>query len=122
MTVKILRWASRIVSVTIAFMFALLATDAFHQSGNSIVQFGEFMIHLVPCFLMIGAATAAWYRPGIGGFIILFLALTYLVTAGTGVGLQAHLVITLPLTVNGILFLLTAWGERRSRSARSAPR
>ncbi len=115
MSSKILTWTPRVLSALIAFMFGLLATDAFHQAGNKIVQFGDFLIHLLPCFLVIGASFTAWYWPKPGGWAFLILAASYLVTTGVGADLQAHLVITIPLAVCGILFLASAWLEKRER-------
>jgi len=113
MSRRALTWTPRVLSVMIAFVFALLATDAFHQSGKSVIQFGDFLIHLMPCFLVIGAGFVAWYWPKAGGWAFIGLAASYLLTGGIGAGRTAHLIITIPLAVCGSLFLLSGWKDGR---------
>ncbi len=112
---RILIWTPRVLSALIVFTFALLGTDAFHQSGNKIIQFGRFLTHLLPCFLAIGTSFLAWYWPLIGGSAFLVLALSYLLTAGIGAGLQAHLIITAPLALCGVLFLVSGLGKKKKK-------
>jgi hypothetical protein len=113
MSGRILKWTPRVLSVAITFAFGLLATDAFHQAGNNIIQFGDFLTHLLPSLLMVGASFAAWYWPGWGGLAILLLGASYLATTGGQVEPQAHLIITLPLVVCGGLFVLSAWWRKK---------
>ncbi len=113
---RIIIWTPRIFSVAIAFTFALLATDAFHQAGNKIIQFGDFMLFLLPSLLMIGASFAAWYWPRAGGAVMILLAGLYELSGGWQGGAQAHLIVTLPLVVCGGLFVVSGYWERRKGS------
>ena len=112
---RILLWAPRVLSALIVFVFALLGTDAFHQSGHNVVLFGLFLSYLLPAFLTIGAAFVAWSWPLWGGAAFLFLAGSYLLTAGPEAGTQAHLIITSPLALCGVLSLISGLVEKRGR-------
>lgn len=112
---RIILWTPRALSALVVFGFALLGTDAFHQSGRSIIFFGLFLSHLIPAFLAIGAAFAVWIRPLWGGAGFLVLAVSYLLTAGPEAGLQAHLIITAPLALCGALGVISGLVERRGR-------
>ena len=110
---RIIIWTPRILSAAIAFTFALLATDAFYRAGNRIIQFGDFMLYLLPSFLMIGASFAAWYWPRAGGTAMLLLAGFYELSGGWQGGAQAHLIVALPVAVCGGLFVVSGFSERR---------
>ena len=103
----------RILSAAITFVFALLATDAFHQAGNKIIQFGDFMFYLLPSFLMIGASFTAWYWPRAGGAAMILMAGLYELSGGWQGGAQAHLIVTTPVVVCGLMFLASGYRERR---------
>ena len=104
-------WTPRVLAGLVTFFLGLLATDAFSQKGDFVTQFGGFLIHLAPCFLLIGLTFLAWIRPRGGGlgFILLGLA------AGTWFILVAEmgalLLLALPILTAGLLFLVSS-GKR----------
>lgn len=102
---------ARVLAVLECFVLALLATDAFSEGHSFISQFGDFLIHLAPAFILIGATTWAWFKPGQGGWIFIGLAGAYLAMAKGAMHPLAHLIITLPLLVSGGLFLVS--GRKR---------
>jgi len=107
-------WPPRVLAGLVTFMLGLLATDAFSEGGDFVTQFGGFLIHLAPCFLLIGLSFLAWIRPRGGGLGFIFLGLLATVWFVREKEMGAFLFLGLPLLAAGLLFLISS-GRRFQR-------
>ena len=98
---RILFWLPRLAGILFVLFLSLFALDVVNQPatfGNTLLA---LLIHLIPSLFMIVVLATAWRKAMIGGMLIIGIALLYLITSeGRG------WVLSLPLFVIGILFLL----------------
>jgi hypothetical protein len=88
-------------------MFAL---DAFGEGKPFLVAIPDFIIHLIPAFVLLGLVAASWRRPWIGAVSFIGLAVVYAVTMSKG-RFDWMLTISCPLLVVGVLFVWS-WFHR----------
>jgi hypothetical protein len=106
----ILLWSPRILGIAVAAFLGLFALDAFEPGkpfGDAVT---DAAIHLVPSAIVLVLVAVSWRRPWIGGVAFVLLALAY--ALGVGFRPDWTLVISGPLTIVGLLFLLS-WRHRQ---------
>lgn len=107
----IVRIAPRVFTIFLALFLMLFSLDVF-EPGHSLQEMAlGFIIHNIPSMLLLVILFAAWNREWVGAIIFPLLGLAYSLSMLTA-HWSVHLVITLPLVVNGLLYLL-AWNSRR---------
>jgi len=94
-------------------MFAL---DAFNPEKTIWQQIGDFLIHLIPSFVLIIILIIAWKREFIGGIIFTLIGLgfspfifiyNYNMNQSVWMSLFIILIVTIPYVTAGILFILS---------------
>ena len=106
-----LLWAPRVFGIVVSLFLALFALDAFSVSRPLIASSVDFLIHLVPAMLVCIAVIVSWRRPAIGAAAFVALAVGY---AALAQRVDWVLVISGPLLVVGVLFLLS-WRAQHLR-------
>jgi hypothetical protein len=100
---RVIAWSPRILGILVSLFLAVFALDAFN--GQPILEaLGDFVIHLIPAFVLLLVVAASWRRAWIGGVSFLALALLYATTMARG-HVDWMLAIALPLAIVGALFL-----------------
>ncbi len=102
---KTLRWGARILTILLILFIGLLSIDVFFEGYSFPEILVAFFMHNIPTLLLIAALIIAWKRPKIGGIIFLILALASLIFFKTYQDLIVVLLITLPPTIIGLLFI-----------------
>jgi len=111
---RALRWTPRLLGIGLTVFLAMFALDAFND-GFSLRAIGGFAMHLRPAAIVLGVIALAWRWPWIGGIVFFALAVTYAVwTRGY---LSWMVVISGPMLIEGILFLMS-WRAEATREAR----
>ncbi|NIP18389.1 MAG: hypothetical protein GWM87_09710 [Xanthomonadales bacterium] len=110
-TRKILMWSPRILGILLALFLGVFALDAFGEGTSLASALIEFLIHLVPTYLLLIIVAIAWRRPWFGGAAFIFLALLY---AATTIG-RWHWILNIsgPLVLVGVLYVVDWWLGRR---------
>jgi hypothetical protein len=103
-----LYWAPRILGILAAAFISLFALDAFTQGYSAWEAVLAFLIHLVPTYLVVIALVLAWRWERVGAALFIGLGASYVIWAWGRFDLIAYLVVSGPLVVTGVLFLL-AW-------------
>jgi hypothetical protein len=104
---------------------SLFALDAFSNKLTIEEQLGDFLIHLIPSFILLAILIIAWKREYIGGilFTIIGLVLTPFIftlnynrnhSLSTSFGIV--LAITFPIIIVGILFIISHFVKKKSRN------
>lgn len=103
---NILFWTPRILCILFSIFISLFAFDVF-TSGYTIWQtLLALIMHLIPAFLILCVLAFSWNREWIGGILFIALGIYYIAMAWGKFDLAAYFIISGPLFLIGILFLI----------------
>jgi hypothetical protein len=107
----VIRIAPRVFTIILALFLMLFSLDVF-EPGRSLQEMAiGFIIHNIPSMLILVILSAAWNHEWLGAVIFPLLGLAYSLS-NLNAHWSVHVVITLPLLIAGLLYLL-AWNSRR---------
>lgn len=101
----------RVLGILFALFLSLFALDVFGVGLGLWDSIRAFLIHLTPVYGVVIALVLAWRRPLLGAILFPALALVYVISFGGRNDWIAYAVITGPLLLLGLLFLLN-WKYR----------
>jgi hypothetical protein len=101
---RLLLWSPRILGILVSAFIGVFALDAFSEGKPFLLALPDFLIHLIPAFVLAGLVAASFRRPWIGAVAFIGLAVAYAVTMSKG-RLDWMLTISGPLVVVGALFV-----------------
>ncbi|TAH41210.1 MAG: hypothetical protein EYC69_09570 [Bacteroidetes bacterium] len=110
-------WIPRILTMLIILFISMFALDAFSPELNLWQQLSDFVMHLIPSFLLVILLIIAWKRELIGGILFTLLGLimspfiysmNYDRNHNVLMSLGIILAICLPIIVAGILFIISS--------------
>jgi hypothetical protein len=113
---RFVRFLPRLLGVVIVTFMALLALDAIVAGQTTLDTIRGFGMHLVPAGIVLVALLIGWRWPWAGGVLCFALAVGYGFLADGRVSWM--LAISLPLVVEGVLFLWSARIDRHSYAGR----
>lgn len=105
-TKQVLFWTPRILCMLFAIFLSLFALDVFGEGIGFWQTLLALLIHLVPVYVVVIVLAIAWHREWIGAILFIGLALFYLFQVWGKEHWSALLLISGPLALIGILFLL----------------
>jgi hypothetical protein len=123
----LLYWAPRVLCITFAVVMSVFALDVFEE-GQSFWRTGlDWLMHLIPNFLILLVLAVSWRREWIGGYLFIVLAGLYVVWAWNKPfgSWSTFLLMAGPLVLTGALFLLNWYYRgalRGSSTERITPR
>ena len=103
---KILFWSPRVLGILIAVFVSLFALDVFGEGYSTVETIVALAMHLIPTFVILIVLGIAWRWEWTGGFLFVALGVLYITLFWEPSNLPAYLVISGPLFLTGILFLL----------------
>ncbi len=103
---KILFWSPRVLGILIAVFVSLFALDVFGEGYSTVETIVALVMHLIPTFVILIVLGIAWRWEWTGGFLFVALGVLYITLFWEPSNLPAYLVISGPLFLTGILFLL----------------
>ncbi|MBK6281968.1 MAG: hypothetical protein IPF54_04255 [Draconibacterium sp.] len=94
--------------MTILFILfiSMFALDSFGGDKTVIAQIGEFLIHLIPSFVLVVLLYFSWRYEIIGVIAFLILAITYIIMAWGKFPVSTYFIISGPMVLISILFLI----------------
>lgn len=119
---KILFWLPRIICVMAILFISLFALDAFQPGLTIWQQIGDFLIHLIPSFILLVVLIIAWKREYIGGIIFTLIGLgltpaifikNYQMNHSVGMSIGVIFSITIPFVLVGILFIISHFYHKK---------
>ena len=72
---KIFYWLPRIIAILGILFISMFASDAFSSEERFIVQLGDFIMHLIPSFILLIILIISWKRELLGGIIFMIIGL-----------------------------------------------
>ena len=103
---KILFWTPRILGVLIAIFVSLFALDVFGEGYSFWETIVALAMHLIPTAVILIILALAWRWEWVGGILFIALGVLYITLFWDPSRLPAYLMISGPLFLVGILFLL----------------
>jgi hypothetical protein len=102
----------------IAFIvfLSLFALDVFGGDKSLIYQIGGFLIHIIPSFILVIGLIISWKHPVLGGCLFIIAGIIFTLYFGTYKNLEVFLVISLPVLLEGLIFVLFGWIIRKVSS------
>ncbi|TLX74987.1 hypothetical protein E9993_11385 [Labilibacter sediminis] len=114
-SLKILYWLPRCICIAAILFISLFALDVFASGQGFWIQIRDFIIHLIPSFVLLIVLLIAWKWEFAGGviFCLLGLGLTpfvfmlnYRMNNSIWMSLSIISMITLPFVLVGVLFIV----------------
>ena len=107
---RLLLWSPRVLGILVSMFIGVFALDAFTEGKPFLRALPDFLIHLIPAFVLLGLVVASFRRQWIGAVAFIGLAVVYAVTMSKG-RRDWMLTISGPLLVVGALFMWS-WFQR----------
>lgn len=111
----LLLWAPRVLGIGVCLFLSLFALDAFSADKPAGEAVRDFLIHLSPMLALLLVVALSWRWAWVGGLVFTGLAIAYAYVA------RGHLawipIVSGPLLIVGVLFLLSWSQHRRLRSS-----
>ncbi len=113
---KVVHWLPRILCILAILFVSMFAFDAFDDKLPILEQVKDFLLHLIPSYILILALLIAWKWEFYGGvlFVIIGLALTpyiyiknYNMNHNVGMSIGIVSAISIPFIIVGILFIIS---------------
>ena len=127
-TIRILHWLPRILCILAILFISMFALDAFKPGMTLWQQLGDFLMHLIPSFILLGILLIAWKWEFIGGLIFTIIGVVftpivfthnYRMNQSLWLSLEVVLLITIPFVVVGVLFMVGHYRKKKMRSVAS---
>jgi hypothetical protein len=110
----LLLWAPRVLGILTCLFLSLFALDAFSPGKTVSQNIGDFALHVWPIVALLGVVALSWRWEWVGGLVFSVLAVAYAYWARPHTSWVA--IISGPLLVVGVLFLLSWTRHRRARA------
>ncbi|TWO32799.1 hypothetical protein E1J38_007995 [Seonamhaeicola sediminis] len=124
-SIKVISWLPRIICIFAIVFISILALDAFNPERTLLQQIGDFLMHLIPSFVLIIFLIVAWKRELIGGIIFTIIGLgfspfifmhNYRMNQSIWMSLLIILLIAIPFVIVGILFIVSHKMKKKNPS------
>ena len=125
-SIKLIHWLPRISCILAILFISVFALDAFNPEKTVLQQIGDFLIHLIPSFVLIIFLFIAWKREFIGGIIFILVGLgfspfvfmhNYKMNQSFWMSLMIILLITVPFVIVGTLFIVSHRVKKKKLSS-----
>ncbi len=123
-SISLIYWLPRIICILAILFVSMFALDAFAPGLTLWQQLGDFVIHLIPSFILLAFLIVAWKWELYGGiiFTIIGLGLSPFIFMlnhnrnhfSVGASLGIVMMITFPFVVVGILFIISHFLKKKN--------
>ena len=118
MSLSILKWLARILSMAAILFLVMFSFDAFGGDEPFGRQLTGFLIHNIPAFLLIFSLIIAWKYEIAGGVLFLLAFVAMGVWFKAFAGNSASLIVISPFFIAGCAFIIHALlSARKGRQA-----
>ena len=122
-TIRLFHWIPRIICILAILFVSVFAADAFGPGRSIQEQLGDFIMHLIPSFILLAILFVAWKWELIGGILFLLIGLglspfiywmNYDMNHSVWMSLGIILAITVPFIIVGILFIMSHYLKKKN--------
>jgi hypothetical protein len=100
---KFIFWAPRVLAIIFILFLSLFALDVFEPGRLIPEMIAGFLIHLIPCYILVAVLVISWKRELFGTVVFTLLGILYIIFAVKGAGLMG---ISWSVIISGPLFLI----------------
>lgn len=125
-SLKVFHWLPRVICVLAIFFISIFATDVFIPGLTILQQPRDFLIHLIPSFVLLAVLIVAWRWEMTGGIIFMVIGIImspfvfwlnyHRNHTPIGMCIVILLMITFPFIVTGILFIFSHLLKKKDRA------
>jgi hypothetical protein len=109
---QLLYWSPRVICIIFSVFTMLFSLDVFQEAKGFWETALAFLMHNIPTFLMVIILVVTWRREWFGGVLFSLLGFIYIAWAWGKFPIGTYVIISGPLFLTGILFLLN-WKYRK---------
>ncbi len=113
---RVLRWTPRVMCMIFALFVSIFALDVFGEGLGFWQTIQALLIHLIPTFFIVIVLLISWRWQLVGGVIFSALGILYLVGSWGRFPWLTYVMISGPLLLIGVLFLINWAMKSKSRS------
>lgn len=115
-SIRYFHWMPRIICILSILFVSMFAADAFGPGRSSAEQLGDFIIHLIPSFVLLAILFVAWKWELTGGILFLVIGLglspfvynmNYDMNHSAWASIGIILIIIVPFIIVGSLFIIS---------------
>jgi len=119
---KFFYWLPRILCILTILFTSSFAFDVFTSDESFMVQFGEFILHLIVPIILLFILIVTWKKELLGGVIFMLLGIgfspyvfkmNYNINHSFWKSLGIIMTITIPLFIVGVLFLVSYYKNKK---------
>lgn len=119
---KALHWLPRIMCILAILFVSLFALDAFTPELTLWQQIGDFLVHLIPSFILLTLLFIAWKWEFVGGIIFVVIGIglspvvfihNFKMNDSVWMSLGIISIITIPFAIIGILFIVSHYKKKK---------
>jgi len=123
---KFFHWLPRVICIISILFISLFAADSFTPELTFWQQVGDFLIHLIPSFVMLGILIIAWKRDlfgsiafGLVGLVMIpiIYGINYKMNHSVWSSLGVVCAIALPFFIIGVLFFVSYSKKKKYKKA-----
>ena len=121
-SISLIHWIPRVICILAILFISMFAADAFAPEHSIWQQIGDFLMHLIPSFILLALLIVAWKWELIGGVIFTVIGIVlsplifyhnYSMNQSVSMSFLILLVITFPFIVVGILFIISHFMKKK---------
>ncbi|MCJ7536608.1 MAG: hypothetical protein WA997_18325 [Anaerolineales bacterium] len=117
---KLLFWSPRVLGILIAIFVSLFALDVFGEVYSFWETIAALAMHLIPTGIILVVLGIAWRWEKVGGILFICLGVLSVMLFWDPSRLPAYLLISGPLFLVGVLFLLNGFYRDEIRTKTSS--
>ncbi len=115
-SLKIIHWLPRVFCIAAISFVSIFSLDAFGHGNLILEQIADFLLHLIPSFVLLFILLLAWKKELVGGVIFLIIGVVfspiiynhnYAMNNSVSMSLGIIAIITFPFILIGILFMIS---------------
>ena len=116
-SISVFHWLPRIICMLAILFVSMFALDAFAPGLTLWKQIGDFLIHLIPSYIMIALLVIAWKWEYVGGIIFTVIGFAFCVSVfllnyyrnhfSIAQSIISTLIVAVPFVLVGILFMMS---------------
>lgn len=122
---QLLHWSPRVLAICAILFVSMFALDAFGHGKPFSEELLDFLMHLIPSYVLIALLLIAWKWETVGGILFTLLGFgvmpwlwqhNYALNQSFWMTTLVLATIALPFVVVGALFILNAYFKKRDKS------
>lgn len=123
---KLIQWTPRVICILTILFISIFALDAFDAEKTIVQNIVDFLIHLIPSFVLALFLIIAWKREFIGGLLFILVGFifspfifthNYNMNQSVWMSLFIILITTMPFLIAGILFIVSNSMKKKNLSS-----